>query len=198
MPIKTFAPGVLTSSDVNTYLMNQAIITCTSSTRPSSPSEGMTIYETDTDAYVFWNGSTWKRAVTNVQIAYTPTASGTGWALGNGTASGNYTLVGNLAFFNASVVFGSTSTFGTGPDGLQVSLPVARVGNIEVNAVCVDVSASALFIAQGRAVTGTGSVEINVLNTAFANGRIEAAINTKPFTWANGDYVLVSGSYMVA
>jgi hypothetical protein len=29
MAFKTFAPGVLTSSDVNTFLMRQAVITCT-------------------------------------------------------------------------------------------------------------------------------------------------------------------------
>lgn len=32
---------------------------CTSTTRPSSPYEGQTIYETDTDNVLVWNGSTW-------------------------------------------------------------------------------------------------------------------------------------------
>ena len=32
---------------------------CTSSTRPSSPFEGQTIYETDTDLVKAWNGSSW-------------------------------------------------------------------------------------------------------------------------------------------
>lgn len=60
MPIKTFAIGdVLTASDVNTYLMRQAVISCTSGTRPSSPADGWTIYETDTDLVRIHNGSTW-------------------------------------------------------------------------------------------------------------------------------------------
>jgi hypothetical protein len=47
---KTFTAGaVLTASDVNTYLAKQAVVVCTSTTRPSSPPEGMVIYETDTD-----------------------------------------------------------------------------------------------------------------------------------------------------
>jgi len=32
---------------------------CTSTTRPSSPYEGMMIYETDTDKVLVWNGSAW-------------------------------------------------------------------------------------------------------------------------------------------
>lgn len=60
MPLKTFNPGdVLTSSDVNTYLMKQAVIKCTSGTRPSSPADGDTIYETDTDLMWTHNGSGW-------------------------------------------------------------------------------------------------------------------------------------------
>jgi len=32
---------------------------CTSSTRPATPYEGQTIYETDTDKVLVWNGSAW-------------------------------------------------------------------------------------------------------------------------------------------
>lgn len=59
MAIKTFTAAPLTASDVNTYLMKQAVITCTSGTRPGSPVNGMTIYETDTSRYMTWNGSAW-------------------------------------------------------------------------------------------------------------------------------------------
>ena len=59
MAFKTFAPGVLTSSDVNTFLMKQAVITCTAATRPASPNEGMLIYETDTDTFGWYNGTSW-------------------------------------------------------------------------------------------------------------------------------------------
>ena len=59
MAFKTFSPGVLTSSDVNTFLMRQSVITCTAATRPASPNEGMLIYETDTDAFAWYNGTSW-------------------------------------------------------------------------------------------------------------------------------------------
>lgn len=59
MAFKTFTAGaVLTASDVNTYLAKQAVVVCTSTTRPSSPPEGMVIYETDTDKLLSYTTST--------------------------------------------------------------------------------------------------------------------------------------------
>lgn len=60
MPFKNFGVGeVLSSADVDLYLMSQVIIRCTSSTRPSSPAAGWHIYETDTNAFLVYNGSVW-------------------------------------------------------------------------------------------------------------------------------------------
>ena len=42
---------------VNTEVVHVDIVT--SSTRPSSPSEGQIIYETDTNLYYGWNGTSW-------------------------------------------------------------------------------------------------------------------------------------------
>ena len=62
MAFKTFADGVaLPAADLNTYLAKQAVIVCTAGTRPASPIEGMTIYETDTDGYLLYNGTAWLR-----------------------------------------------------------------------------------------------------------------------------------------
>ena len=59
MAFKTFVPGAtLTAAEVNTYLAKQAVIGCTSTTRPSSPPEGMTIYETDTDRLLTYTTAT--------------------------------------------------------------------------------------------------------------------------------------------
>ncbi|HET7486830.1 MAG TPA: hypothetical protein VFJ85_02810 [Acidimicrobiales bacterium] len=60
MPIRTFVAGeTLTAANVNAYLMQQSVITCTSGTRPASPVQGMVIYETDTDKVWAYNGTTW-------------------------------------------------------------------------------------------------------------------------------------------
>lgn len=60
MPFKDFSIEEARASDVNTYLMNQMVITCTSSTRPPSPVEGMHIWETDTKALFVRAGASWR------------------------------------------------------------------------------------------------------------------------------------------
>ncbi len=56
---KTFVSGVLSSADVQGYLMQQVVITCTSGARPASPVVGMTIFETDTLIHRTWSGTGW-------------------------------------------------------------------------------------------------------------------------------------------
>lgn len=63
MPFKVFSTAVVPASEMNDYLMEQCVIQCTSATRPSSPNEGMTIYETDTDRFLVHDGTTWQRAI---------------------------------------------------------------------------------------------------------------------------------------
>lgn len=59
---KTWTAGeVLTAANLNDYLMNQAVIVCASSAdRPSSPIEGMLIYESDVNRFMYYTGSSWK------------------------------------------------------------------------------------------------------------------------------------------
>lgn len=59
MAFKTFADlDVLFAADVNTYLMKQAVIVCTTGTRPASPVSGMTIWQTDNLRYAVY-GTAW-------------------------------------------------------------------------------------------------------------------------------------------
>jgi hypothetical protein len=64
MPRKSFSAGdVLTASDVNTFLMDQSVMTFADSGARGSAigtaTEGMLTYLEDTDAYQSWNGSAW-------------------------------------------------------------------------------------------------------------------------------------------
>lgn len=60
MAFKTFTDGaVLSDVDLNDYLMRQAVIKCTSGTRPSSPTHGMVIFETDTNRLRIHDGTDW-------------------------------------------------------------------------------------------------------------------------------------------
>jgi hypothetical protein len=51
------ADEAVTSAKLDTAL--SVTVVCTSGTRPASPAEGQTIYETDTDRQLVWNGSAW-------------------------------------------------------------------------------------------------------------------------------------------
>jgi hypothetical protein len=125
MAFKTFTAGsVLTASEINTYLMGQSIIACTSATRPSGPAEGMMIYETDTDLIQVYNGTTWYPVVPiGDWTAYTPTVSvGT---LGDGTITAHYAQLGAVVHYRGELAFGATTKH---PDnkGWQFSLPVNK------------------------------------------------------------------------
>ncbi|MEU8280273.1 hypothetical protein ACFYOK_38760 [Microbispora bryophytorum] len=70
MPYKDFGIEEARSADINTYLMRQMVITCTSSTRPASPVTGMRIWETDTSVEWVWDGTAWRVIGGFPQIAY--------------------------------------------------------------------------------------------------------------------------------
>lgn len=58
---KTWADGdVVTAADLNGFVRDQWITICTAGTRPSTSQEGRTIFETDTDRYLRWDGAAWQ------------------------------------------------------------------------------------------------------------------------------------------
>lgn len=63
MPFKIFSPNQLTSSEVNTYLMAQAVSTFTNATQRSTqlttPVEGQVTYLQDVKKLQYWSGTTW-------------------------------------------------------------------------------------------------------------------------------------------
>jgi hypothetical protein len=205
MAFKTFAPGVLTSSDVNTFLMRQAVIVATSSTRPASPNEGMTIYETDTDRYKTYSGTAWEDGFkSGAWISYTPAVNsfgaGTDWALGNGTVVGKYQKVGRLVIGYATLLFGSTTTFGT--KSLISSVPLTpnapSLSNLPLgNTRSFDVSTGNAFTGHAELGSGTGLAPV-VQSTSLARTTAENVTSTVPFTWVNGDYILITFAYEAA
>jgi hypothetical protein len=68
MPRKTFVAGdVLTASDMNTFLMDQSVMTFADSTARASAigtaTEGMLTYLEDTKAYEYWDGTAYEPLV---------------------------------------------------------------------------------------------------------------------------------------
>jgi hypothetical protein len=96
-------------------------IICTSTTRPASPFEGQTIYETDTDLSLTYTGAAWVQTgnSTGAWTAFTPTITQSG----NVTFSGpmRYTRIGRTVHANCAL---SVSGSGTAGNIVTVSLPI--------------------------------------------------------------------------
>lgn len=135
MPFKTFNDGdVLTASDVNTYLMKQAVIGCTSGTRPASPVEGMMIYETDTDLIRAYTGSGWETIAGIIRAAVTSRQNGqftvTATTYGITTTGGTYVDCGTafvVPWSGQVTLSWAAGTASSGAFDVFVS-PVVRTG----------------------------------------------------------------------
>lgn len=200
MAFKTFAPGVLTSSDVNTFLMRQSVITCTAATRPASPNEGMLIYETDTDSLAIYNGTSW--VYQGLFQAYTPTF--TGFTLGNGTASFEFARVNRVVFVRGQISFGSTSSItAVSPDTVAFSLPVATdtSGSEPTPASSINLGAAVDTSAGRRAPirVGVGTTTTGILGFNLVIGTVvyenSLTTTTVPFTFATGDFIFLNLTY---
>jgi hypothetical protein len=140
----------------------------------------------NTDGYIQGTGTS-----LGAYAAYTPTISGTGWAIGNGTSAGVLSGLGKRINFLISITFGSTSTFGGA--GLVISLPVTTTAsNPSFNAFAVDVS-TAEYYTLPTLIGSTTTCKPHAIQNA--SGFIQEVISTKPFTWANGDQIFISGSF---
>lgn len=129
----------------------RALFVCTSTTRPATPHQGMTIYETDTTHVLFWDGAAWKAirvnepaqasdstdllGFTNSGYAFgTPTVGATFNAPPSGRAEVSVYMAYRMntanSFFGTFEVRAGTGTAGTlvyGPndeDALRVSTAI--------------------------------------------------------------------------
>lgn len=119
MGYRTFAAGEKpTAAQMQDYLMDQVVIVCTSTTRPSSPVEGMTIYETDTDKLLIYTTATttWK-APWNLPWGYIDQAGNSGDQTGIGTSFTDVTgcsVTFTKVAYRVYMVIGSLTVYNSG------------------------------------------------------------------------------------
>lgn len=184
-------------------LLQQTTVPCTSGTRPSSPPDGMRIYETDTRTYRAWNStlSAWISDSSNTVIAYTPTltAATSNPTMGTGAIRlGWYSRSqGNLIDYHWWIKFG-TSGSAAGSGQYQISLPVTALGVFGTaapestgNGIIRDDSATNLQQASWY-IPGS---DLTVAVGMASNGVLR---NDAPWTWANLDYIQGSIRYRAA
>lgn len=202
MAYKSWVAGeLLTSADVNGYLMKQTVIVCTSGTRPSSPPEGMTVYETDTDRYSCYNGTAWVTMGQMISSQFTPTltAATTNPQMGTGAwANAKYTLWGGKwCTYRGTLRFGTTGTITAGSGQYLISLPVATGTSVGAG---VDAMGAGLVFDNSASnvtqatyyVAGTGTTTM----AAFANNA--QVTSSSPWVWAASDYLSWTITYETA
>lgn len=166
---------------------------CTSSTRPTAVL-GRSIYETDTDAWMYWDGAAWTGLV-GAWTPYTPTL--TNFTLNGGTMIGRYLQIGNTVFMSVFITAGTPVPTFTGTVG--ISLPVTAASSIRrsmFRAEYADASPLTGYI--GSVGVTTTRVDLFVINTAGTYATTAGVSATVPFSVASGDTYEVSGIYPAA
>lgn len=199
MPFKVFTNGsILTDTDLNDYLMEQAVIQCTSGTRPSSPNTGMTIYETNTNRYACYNGTAWVYMGQSITGTYTPTltAATTNPNLGTGGGqNARYTLFGgNWCTIRGTIAYGTSGTNG-GSGQYFIALPFQVnsniVGGVATNGCGIIRCASLLY-----PVVWYAAVSATTFSGVIPAGNLVAS--TAPGGWTANDYLSFTLTYETA
>ena len=207
MPKKTFTAGeVLAAADVNTYLMDQSVMTFADSTARASAigtaTEGMLTYLADTNAYEYWDGTAYEPLVAaggGAWTAFTPTW--TGLTVGNGVYNqAHYSLVGKTATFAIDFSLGSTSAV-TGAVTLTLPEILARKNAFATGSLYSFLTDTGTGDRLGFPRPDTSSSRAYAVFAASVSGTTIARTQlsaTAPFTWAATDRIVYSGTIEVA
>jgi len=197
--IKSFTSTVLTSSDVNNYLMQQSVMVFANATARTTAfttagvtaSEGMVSYLTDNNRCDVYDGANWQPIPIGAWQTWSPTISGV--TVSGTWAAANYVQIGKTVHFYAR--FNLTSAI-TGT-GLTITLPVTAAASNFQPATAVSTVTGTLYPLVGRfnSTTQVTFYAQNISTTYLRLSTIGAAV---PATWASGDNFTISGTYEIA
>jgi len=190
---------ILTSANVNNYLMTQAVMSFSSTTTRDSElsgslEEGMVAYTRADNTFWWYDNSSW-RVLLTPETSYTPTLGGTGWSLGNGVFTASYTRVGDTVHFSAVLYMGSTTSFGSSFP--EFTLPVAASLPLYYtwfDGAAQEGAGSGLFPVRWQLNAAT-SVRAYVVTASLAYAKHAYVTSTAPFTWSTGHRLSVQGTY---
>ena len=195
MPFKDFVAGTpALASDINTYLMEQSVMTFTNAAARDAalptPLEGMVCYLTASDHFQVYNGSAWV-SFDITWNAWTPTF--TNLAQGTGaTTSAFYARIGKTIVAQVYVTMGTGPTVG---GQFSISLPVDHANSNRSASIgqCVmrDAGAGVSYLGSVFATSSAPSVaRMQTIGTAGATATLSSQTASNPFSWAT-----TAGSY---
>lgn len=151
MGYKVFTPTVLSSADVNDFLMKQTVMVFASSTARAAsltaPTNGMITYLTDSNALFTYNGSAW------VAVGGTAVTSATGTANQITVSASTGAVTFSLPSAVTIATLNSTTTNAT-----TLNATTANTANV-VNSS--NITSAGYIAAGGTGVTDAGSVSTN-------------------------------------
>jgi hypothetical protein len=198
MPKKEFEAFTrLDASDVNTFLMDQSVMsfagTAARGSAIATPVEGMVTYLEDSDTYESYTNAWLPMISPGVWKTWAP-ALGGGFTNGNGVwSNARYARIGKTVHFTGEFLSGSTSTYGT---GLEVSLPFPSVVSGACNFQGLIRRSANRYPLVFPFISGTNAA-FQLINAAGTIAILTAVTATAPHTWTTGDTILISGSYEV-
>lgn len=139
-------------------------------------------------------------AITTEKIGITPTTYTVTWTnVSGGTSSGMYYKVGRLVYFHVTYLLAGAGVSGTPSFSLPVEADTSfYLINTQVGFARYRVGSGTSFTGEARINTVTSSTTASLLvdnsNTTYVN--VSLISSTVPATWANGDSIAISGTYM--
>lgn len=196
---KNFSAGeVLTSSDVDNYLMEQAVMVFASAAARdaaiTAPAEGMVAYLTDVNMMCQYSGAAWSGIgpTHGTWRSWTPTL--TNMTQGNGTVVARYMRIGRMITYKFQFTLGNTSSMGTDPV-FSVPVVAAAQGELDMNVTRItDNSPFTRYFGWSVGAT-TSTIQLGLADNIVGTFSRVSITSTNPMTWASGDFVFVSGTY---
>lgn len=188
-------------------LLQQSVIPTTSGARPSSPPDGMLIWETDTERYMTYNATNvaWMYMGQILTGVYTPaiTAASGGLVLGTGNAvGGRYTLRnGNWCDCQGLIKWGSTG-LAAGTGSYSITLPFNRANTLTAGDVplgtcrVLDSSVPAAYLGVPFGSAAASTMQILMGGTPSVGPSQMAP--TIPMAWATNDVIAWNITYEIA
>ena len=127
-----------------------------------------------------------KPQIQSYAVAWTQ-SGGSGLAIGNGTLEGKFVQTGRLVAYRILLVRGSTTNLGTAT--YQFSLPVAADTFQQAGGNSI-MSVGGLF--------KQGAVRFSSSTTCAVMRPDDTGLGPSSFTWASGDWIAISGTYLAA
>lgn len=140
-------------------------------------------------------------ALTGIQSAWTtfsPTWNGSvsNPSIGNGTLTGSYTRFGKTVIGRIKVLPGSTTTFGSGT--YQFGVPVTPHTDYSTTTTLGSVGNASLYDASSGSREFRHVIVGSSTYFLLRDDTNTSVTNTAPWTWANGDGILINFTYEAA